>query len=50
VPGKQLIDDLVCKGYLKKEKVTASRYVYNITEEGVKALKTYEDVVEYLSK
>jgi putative methionine-R-sulfoxide reductase with GAF domain/predicted transcriptional regulator len=50
MPGKQLIDDLVSRGYLEKKKVSASRYAYRITEEGLKTLKTYEDIVEYLSK
>ena len=47
IPGKQLIDDLVCRGYLEKKKVSASRYAYRITEEG---LKTYEGIAEYLGK
>ena len=47
-PGKQLIDDLVQKGYLERMKVSASRYEYTITEEGLEALKTYEGVAEYL--
>ncbi|MFH2110848.1 MAG: GAF domain-containing protein [Candidatus Bathyarchaeota archaeon] len=50
MPGKQLIDDLVHKGYLEKKNVSASRYAYRMTEEGVKALKTYEDIVENLGK
>jgi predicted transcriptional regulator len=39
----------VAKGYLARDQVSASRYAYRITEEGVKALKTYEDIVENLS-
>ena len=50
MPGKQLIDDLVCRGYLEKKKVTASRYTYSITGEGLKALKTYKGIAEYLGK
>lgn len=48
-PGKEMIEELVAKGYLAKEQVSASRHAYRITEEGVKALKTYEDIVENLS-
>jgi len=47
-PGKSMIDDLVTKGYLVKEKATARRYKYSITEEGIKALKTYEGIIEKL--
>jgi len=50
IPGKQLIDDLVSNGCLEKKKVSASRYAYRITEEGVKALKTYEGIAEHLVK
>ena len=49
-PGKEMIDELVAKGYLAMEQVSASRHVYRITEEGVKVLKTYEDIVENLGK
>jgi len=47
--GKEMVNDLVTKGYLRKEKVTAARYVYKITDEGVKTMKTYEDMTEKLS-
>ena len=45
-PGKSMIDDLVAKGYLVREQATARRYAYRITEEGIKALKTYEGIIE----
>jgi predicted transcriptional regulator len=45
-PGKDMVDDLVTIGYLAKEQSTARRYSYRITEEGFKALKTYEDIIE----
>ena len=47
-PGKEMIDDLVAKGYLAREQVSASRHAYRITEEGVKALKNYENIVKNL--
>ncbi|MFH2110735.1 MAG: GAF domain-containing protein [Candidatus Bathyarchaeota archaeon] len=47
-PGKSMVDDLVTKGYLTREKATARRYKYRITEEGIKALKTYEGIIERL--
>ncbi|MFH0849558.1 MAG: GAF domain-containing protein [Candidatus Bathyarchaeota archaeon] len=50
MPGKQLIDDLVCRGYLEKKQASASRYAYSITGEGLKALKTYKGIAEYLGK
>jgi predicted transcriptional regulator len=50
MPGKQMIEDLVRKGYLERKKATARRYTYSITEEGVKALKTYEEIVENLGR
>jgi len=50
MPGKQLIEDLVCKGYLERGKASASRYAYSITEEGVKALETYESIAGYLGE
>ena len=48
--GNSMVDDLVIKGYLIKEQATARRYVYRITEEGVKALKTYEGIIEKLGE
>ncbi len=47
--GKEMVNQLVIKGYLKKEKISASRYVYKITDEGVKAMKTYDGILEKLS-
>jgi len=47
-PGKELVSDLVAKGYLTVERTSSRRYAYRITEEGVKALKTYENLVENL--
>jgi len=49
-PGKEMIDELVAKGYLAREQVSASRHAYRITEEGVKVLKTYEGILENLSR
>jgi putative methionine-R-sulfoxide reductase with GAF domain/predicted transcriptional regulator len=49
-PGKGMVDDLVAKGYLVREQATARRYSYKITEEGIKALTTYEDIIEQLGK
>jgi predicted transcriptional regulator len=49
-PGKDMVNDLVTKGYLAKEKTSASRYVYRITEEGLKALKTYEGILKRLGR
>ena len=45
VTGKGMVDDLKVKGYIVREQVTARRYVYRITEEGIKALKTCEGIV-----
>lgn len=47
--GKEMVNHLVAKGYLRKEKISAARYVYRITEEGVKALETYDGVIEKLT-
>ncbi|MFH2111191.1 MAG: GAF domain-containing protein [Candidatus Bathyarchaeota archaeon] len=49
-PGKDMVNDLVTKGYLTKEKASASRYAYRITEEGLTALKTYDGIIERLGK
>ena len=48
MPGKQLVDDLVDQGCLERRKTSASRYVYYITGEGLKALETYERVATYI--
>ncbi len=44
--GKEMVNNLVTKGYLRKEKISASRYVYKITDEGIKAMKTYDGIIE----
>jgi predicted transcriptional regulator len=49
-PGKELVNDLVAKGYLAKEQASARRYSYRITEEGVKVFKTYEGTIEKLGE
>jgi predicted transcriptional regulator len=49
-PGKDIVNDLVTKGYLTREKATARRYAYRITEEGLKALKTYEGILKRLGR
>lgn len=45
--GKELVDDLVARGLLVREGASARRYVYRVTEEGVKLLEAQEDVSEY---
>jgi putative methionine-R-sulfoxide reductase with GAF domain/predicted transcriptional regulator len=47
--GKEMVNSLVAKGYLRKEKISAARYVYKITDEGVKAMKNYDSITEKLS-
>jgi predicted transcriptional regulator len=49
-PGKDMVNDLVTKGYLAKEQTSASRYAYRLTEEGLTALKTYEGIFERFSE
>ena len=44
--GKEMVNNLVAIGYLAKEKISAARYIYKITDEGVEALKTHEGVIE----
>lgn len=46
--GKEMVNDLVDKGYLTKEKISAARYVYKITDKGVEILKKHEHVPECL--
>jgi len=46
--GKEMVINLVVKGYLCKEQISPSRYVYKITDEGVKAMKTYDGISEKL--
>jgi putative methionine-R-sulfoxide reductase with GAF domain/predicted transcriptional regulator len=48
--GKEMVNNLVIKGYLTREKISAARYVYKITDEGVKAMNTYDGIIEKLSK
>jgi predicted transcriptional regulator len=48
--GKELVDNLVTKGHLAIEKTSARRYNIRITDEGVQALKIYEDVLERLAR
>jgi len=47
--GKEMVDNLVIKGHLTREKISAARYVYKITDEGVKAMNTYDGIIEKLS-
>jgi len=47
--GKEMVNHLVIKGYLAKEQASAHRYVYTITDEGVKAMNTYEGIMQNLS-
>jgi putative methionine-R-sulfoxide reductase with GAF domain/predicted transcriptional regulator len=46
--GKEMVNNLVIKGYLTREKISAARYVYRITDEGVKAMNTYDGIIENL--
>jgi putative methionine-R-sulfoxide reductase with GAF domain/predicted transcriptional regulator len=46
--GKEMVSNLVAKGYLRREKISPARYIYKITERGVEALKTYDDMTEKL--
>ena len=48
--GKELVDDLVARGHLTTEKLSARRYAIRITDEGVQALKIYESLLERLAK
>ncbi|GAI08079.1 unnamed protein product, partial [marine sediment metagenome] len=47
--GKEMVNKLVAKGYLTREKVSAARYIYKITDEGVMAMNTYDDIIENLN-
>jgi putative methionine-R-sulfoxide reductase with GAF domain/predicted transcriptional regulator len=47
--GKEMVTNLVAKGYLRKEKISAARYIYKITDQGVKAMKTYDGITQKLS-
>lgn len=49
-PGKDMVNNLVTKGYMVKEQTSGSRYAYRITEEGLTALKTYEGIIERLGE
>ena len=46
--GKEMVNNLVAVGYLTKEKISAARYIYKITDQGVEAIKKYECVPENL--
>jgi len=46
--GKEMVNDLVEKEYLTKEKISAARYIYKITDKGVEALKKHEHAPECL--
>ena len=47
--GKEMVGNLVAKGYLTRERISAARYIYKITDEGVEAMKNYEVVLENLN-
>ncbi len=47
--GKEMVNNLVAKGYLRKEQISPARYVYKITDEGVKAMKTYDGIMAKLT-
>ncbi len=47
--GKEMVTNLVTKGYLRKQKKSSARYIYNITDQGVKAMKTYDGITEKLT-
>jgi len=49
MPGKLLMEDLVKKGYLERRRTTAKRHAYFITEEGLKALKTYNEILQNIA-
>jgi len=44
-----MVNNLVAVGYLTKEKISAARYIYKITDEGVEAMKNYDDIIENLN-
>ena len=47
--GKEMVNNLVAMGYFTKEKISAARYIYKITDEGVEAMKNYDDITENLN-
>ena len=47
--GKEMVDNLVANGYFTMEKISAARYIYKITDEGVEAMKNYDDIIENLN-
>jgi putative methionine-R-sulfoxide reductase with GAF domain/predicted transcriptional regulator len=47
--GKEMVNNLVTKGYLRREKISAARYAYKITDEGIKAMKTYDGITTKLT-
>lgn len=46
--GKEMVNNLVAKGYLRRERKSAARYIYKITDQGVKAMMTYDGITEKL--
>jgi len=46
--GKEMVNHLAAKGYLTREKISAARYVYRITDKGVEAIKKYKCAPECL--
>lgn len=43
-----MVNNLVVEGFLTREKLSAARYVYKITDKGVEAVNNYECVPECL--
>lgn len=39
--GKEMVNNLVSQGYLTKEKISAARYIYKITDKGIQAIDEY---------
>ncbi|MCK4702240.1 hypothetical protein KAT55_02675 [Candidatus Bathyarchaeota archaeon] len=46
--GKEMVNNLVAIEYLTKEKISAARYIYKITDEGVEAMKNCDNIIENL--
>lgn len=46
--GKEMVNNLVAIEYLTKEKISATRYIYKITDEGVEAMKNCDNIIENL--
>lgn len=47
--GKEMVTKLVDKGYLKREQISAARYIYKITDKGIETLEKYECTPECLN-